>query len=307
MSHCSRHHRLELAILRTVAYSDVFDYPLTAAELHRYLDSEVATPDEVASALAALAGPLVCDHDGWVALAGREDLFEVRRRRRREAERLWPAARRWAGRLARLPLVRMVAVTGALAVDNVEPAADVDFLIVTEPGRVWLARSLVIQAVRAARLDGIVLCPNWVLASDALVLDHHSLFAARELTQMVPAAGLPVYRQMRRLNPWTDRYLPNAGGPPRALERDPVDRRGGVVRAAERAMLGSIGSAVESWERRRKTREILGAASGTAEVVLDRRQCKGHVDAHGDRIHRTYADRLRVLGIEGSTTRDGSR
>ncbi|HSN57659.1 MAG TPA: hypothetical protein VLT32_23520, partial [Candidatus Sulfomarinibacteraceae bacterium] len=210
----------------------------------------------------------------------------------------WPAARRWGRRLGRLPLVRMVAVTGALAVDNATPGADVDFLIVTEPDRVWLCRSLVIQMVRAARLGGTVLCPNWLLAANALELADRNLFAARELAQMVPVTGLDVYRRMRRLNVWSDRLLPNAAGPPPGTGPDAAGRRGVLVRTAERVLLGRLGSPVEAWERRRKSREILGAGRDTNEVVLDHRQCKGHVDAHGDRIRRAYADRLRALGID---------
>jgi hypothetical protein len=195
----------------------------------------------------------------------------------------------------------MVAVTGALAVDNATPDADVDFLIVTEPGRVWLCRSLVIQTVRAARLGGTVLCPNWLLAADALALGDRGLYAARELAQMVPVTGHDVYRRMRRLNAWTDRLLPNAAGPPPGTGPDAGGRRGVLVRAAERALVGRLASPVEGWERRRKAREILAGGGSTDEVVLDHRQCKGHVDAHGDRIRRAYADRLRALGIDSVT------
>jgi predicted nucleotidyltransferase len=53
-----------------------------------------------------------------------------------------------------LPFVRMVAVTGALAKDNVGQRVDIDLLIVAAPGRIWVCRRFLILAVRVARLLG---------------------------------------------------------------------------------------------------------------------------------------------------------
>ena len=43
---------LDLAIVSALAYADVFDYPLTVAQIHRYL---VRTPATMAQVEAALA------------------------------------------------------------------------------------------------------------------------------------------------------------------------------------------------------------------------------------------------------------
>jgi hypothetical protein len=291
--------RLDRAVLRTVAYSDVFDYPLTGTEVHRYLDGAAAEPNEIAATLRRLTPSRLCEHEGLVALPGRDEIFATRKRRQREAERLWPSARRWGRVLGRFPLIRMVAVTGALAVDNVDADADIDFLIVTVPSRVWLCRILVTQVVRAARVSGAELCPNWLLAADALGLDKHSLFAARELVQMVPLVGIGVYREMRRLNSWTDALLPNSAGPPDVVLGDDV-HPGALTRTTEGLLRGRLGAAVDTWDRRRKSREILRSSPSSVEIVLDDRQCKGHVNDHGTRIRRAYAERLAAIGLEPS-------
>lgn len=287
---------LERAVLRTVAYSDVFDYAPGPDEVHRYLDGTPATADAVRRTLADLVPRWLCGDDEAFALARREELLPLRRRRLDTARSLWPAAVRWGRVLAHLPFARMVAVTGALAVDNVEPGADLDYLVVTEPGRVWLCRSMVIQAVRVARLSGVVICPNWLLAADALELPRRDLFVARNLTQMVPLRGFEVYRRVRRVNAWARDLLPNAEGPPRST-CDAGRGRGAATRGVEALLRTRVGAAVEEWERRRKTREILARSGSNPELVLDRRQCKGHVDAHGQEVLRAYAERLRALGL----------
>jgi hypothetical protein len=288
---------LSHAILRTVAYGDLFDFPMTAAEILRYLEAIPASADEVRHAAERMS-PGQLQHAGrYFVLPGRAQLAEIRDRRAVVATRLWPDAERCAYSLGRLPFVRMVAVTGALAMDNVDDGADLDFLIVTEPARVWLCRTVIIQLVRLYKLRGVVICPNWILSREAIRLERRDLFSARELAQMVPLVGPEVYRQMIEANDWMRELLPNAVGPPRTNQpvtvgASPVTRLGEVV------LRSAVGDPLERWVQRRKTREIGRLSPGNPEVVLDHRQCKGHVDGHGRRIAEAYRERLRSLSLD---------
>jgi hypothetical protein len=190
----------------------------------------------------------------------------------------------------------MVAVTGALAMDNVDEGADLDYLIVTEPGRVWLCRFLIVQLVRLHRRRGVVICPNWILSEEAIRLERRDLFSARELAQMVPVVGPDVYRRMIEANGWIRELLPNAVGPPH--EGHPLAAAGSpVARFGEAVLRWSPFDPLERWVERRKTREIRRLDPDSPEVVLDHRQCKGHVDGHGRRISEAYGERLRSLSL----------
>ena len=72
----------------------------------------------------------------------------------------------------------MIAVTGSLAMNNYGPGADIDYLVVTTPGRVWIARLLLVALVRFARLSGVELCPNFILSTEVLCL-HEQTFLLR--------------------------------------------------------------------------------------------------------------------------------
>ena len=293
---------LERAVLRTVAYGDVFDYPVRMDEIHRYLEMP-AQRDEVESTTQSLVPDRLASADGYFHLAGRERLVDLRCGREKVAAELWPEAIRCGHAIARLPFVRMVALTGALAMNNVDRGADLDFLIVTERDRVWLCRAFIIQLVRLHRLRGIVICPNWVLSEDALELDQRDFFAARELSQMVALAGVELYGRMRARNHWTRRFLPNANASPRSVPIAP-NGRSAISRTGEVVLRTGLGSALERWERFRKSREIARVSPGNPEVVLDRHQCKGHVDRHGQRITAAYAERLRALGLDDEDSLD---
>jgi hypothetical protein len=287
------------AILHTLLYADIFDYPLTPAEIHHFLIDVPASREAVHQALenSTWLRARVAIQGSYVTLPGRQHLAALRETRRQSSERLWAVARRWSAVLGCLPFVRMVAVTGALAVDNAPPGDDIDFLIVTAPGRVWLARGLAVVAVRLARLFGAGLCPNYVLAESALEQHRRDLFIAHDLAQMVPLVGLRVYKQMRAANTWASRYLPQASAP----LRDEPERAlpGWALRMQQwgEALLGSgLGDSLERWEQTRKLRKFAAAAGQAGSAAeLDAERVKGHFDDHGHPILRKYEERVDQL------------
>ena len=156
----------------------------------------------------------------YYALPGREETATIRQERGRLARQLWPVAMQYGRLLASLPFTRMVAVTGSLAVDNVAPDGDIDYLLVAANGRVWLNRAFAIALVRLATRRGYSLCPNYILAERALHFPDHNLYTAHEVVQMMPLSGLNIYAHIRQINSWTTTFLPNAIGLPREMGRN---------------------------------------------------------------------------------------
>jgi len=282
---------LQHAIFETVAYADVFDYPLTLDEIHRYLIGVQATRESVAAALSdhphiACVGNLYC-------LPGRETVIDVRNQRTHEAKRLWPLALHYGRWIGRLPFVRMVAITGSLAVDNTPPGGDVDYFIITAPRRLWLTRLLVIALVRWAARSGITLCPNYLLSENALYIRDQGMYPAREITQMVPVAGLATYHDFRERNGWTVDYFPNAVEPP---DRPGTNNAGGgglFQRITEMLLRTPPGDWLDRWEMRRKVHKL--SRDPSSEAQFSRDWCKGHFDGHMGRIMNAYQSRLERL------------
>ncbi len=136
------------AILRTLLYADVFGFPLTETEIHHFLIGVSATPEEVQATLRnspCLAESVECIN-GYYVLRGRAELVRQREARNDASLRLWSVARRYGTWMAHLPFVRMVALTGALAMRNANDRDDdIDYLLVTKPGRVWTGRTLTVS------------------------------------------------------------------------------------------------------------------------------------------------------------------
>jgi hypothetical protein len=285
---------LERAIVQTLAYADVFDYPLTADELHRYLIQTRASRGTIKAILANSQHANVARVGRYFTLAGRESTVETRKARLHIATPYWRKAVHYGRIIGSLPFVRMVAVTGALAMDNLADD-DIDYLIVTEPGRLWLCRALVVGLVKTAALRGIELCPNYFISERALELEERNLFTAHEVTQMVPIAGLPTYQRLRDLNRWTEAYLPNAAGPPRRIAHS--SRAGDRTRRVlEHTLRSRLASPLERWEMRRKMTKLGQRSNGHAEASFGPDWCKGHFGDHGQLTLSRYHARLEQLG-----------
>lgn len=293
---------VEEAVLRTVLYADLFDFPLTTDEIHRYLIGLRLAPEAVQAALdsSAWLGERLLRANGYIAARSRaEAVTTLRDRRRAASQRILRAALGWLRLVAALPYVRMLAVTGALAMGNSDAGDDVDLLIVAARGRVWLARALCILVVRLARLFGVRLCPNYVLSESALAQSPRNLFVAHELAQMLPIAGGDIYRRMRDANRWSEGYLPNA--PTRPINGSDAAPHG-LARAAqaliEAALAGRLGDRLERWERERKLVKFAPQAQrpGSA-ALLDPDHVKGHFDDYGGPLLARYGQRLAEFGI----------
>jgi hypothetical protein len=285
-----------------MAYADVFDYPMTSAEIHRYLTGIRATRNDVEQTLQE--GFLVQASDAYYTLPNREGLAVVRRQREQIAKQMWLQAAGYGRLMAGLPFVRMVSVTGSLAMNNVDHDPDIDYFIVTVRGRLWMVRALALAVARIAAVQGVRLCPNYLVSEDALVFPYQTLYAAHELAQMVPIYGLEMYERICRMNPWKDRFLPNAQGLPPTIDQvmvhsvEPAPKPFATKPLFEHALRMPPGAWFEQWEMHRKIRKLSREQSDSPESCFAADYCKGHNLQHGLRTERVLRERLDRLHLE---------
>jgi hypothetical protein len=297
---------IEAAILRTVLYADVFQFPLTTREIHHFLIHDQPVPfariEQTLAASLALKQVLY-QGQGYFVRKGRDDLIAVRAAHDHASTQLLPLSQRYGIWLARLPFVRMVALTGALAMRNAVENDDLDYLLVTTTGRVWLARAFSIVLVRLVRFRGTEICPNYVLAEDALTQKRRDVFIAHEVTQMVPLYGHELYHTMRAANDWVGEYLPNANGAFYDVPKQPLGNVwASLKRAVEVALGGRLGDLLEQWEYRRKLRRFAPKMQRpNSAAQIDASHVKGHFEDHGSRALREYHARLREFGLTVDT------
>ena len=285
---------LERSILETLAYSDIFDYPLRLDELHRYL-SVRAGAGQLPQALDRLNG-LVGGKEGFYFLAGREGIVEIRKQREARSKTLMGQALAYGRALGSLPFIRMVALTGSLAVMNSYGDSDFDYMLVAARGRVWTARAFALFLNRFARLFGHTLCPNLIVSENALAWSVHDLYSARELCQMIPIAGFDIYQRLVQANEWVKDFLPNAttmepGGLPKFQKQV-----SGFQNFLELLLNSTFGDGFERWEMDRKIARFSKQEGFGEETIFTAEVCQGNFHHHRKQAQEMFETRL--LGIE---------
>jgi len=202
--------------LATLAYADIFDYPLTASEIWRFLISRRLVSSRQ---LAPLLKKLVSKR-GFYFLSGRQMIVGKRQQRQEWSRPKLKIARRTAWWLRLLPTIKMVAVSGALAMENTSENDDIDLLIVSGAGRLWLTRLLtvlLVELVARRRRPGDrqakdKICLNMFLDERHLAMpeNERNLYTAHEVCQLkLLWDRSQTYQRFISQNQWVKKYLAN--------------------------------------------------------------------------------------------------
>ncbi len=330
---------IEQSIYKTVAWFSMFETPVTVFELWKWM----LTPDRPYSleeTHAALNGEwlrerLVEREGMWTTRDSTEPLPPTpgvggnaarrfdhqpralvvgRRARFVDATRKYKKLRR-AMRFVRLvPGVVGVAAGNTLAWWNTRPDSDIDLLVVTRPGMIWLARLLVVTPFAllgkrpgAASVDPF--CFSFFVTTDALRFsslrleggDPYLAYWAKSLVPVFDRGG--VFDRMVVENGWTRDVLPNAEGSrrmttPHAVGRDPANgggnpslNEGGETRKKVTGVATIFERLAKAIQHRRFPPKIRALMNVDSRVVVSDRMLKFH---ENDR-RAEYRDRLNAL------------
>lgn len=213
-------------ILATLAYFDVFDYPLTAHEIWRYhIDTSRLSGESEADAAVTLfdvcrtlreieARGSIAFSEGFYFFPDRRSLVSQRLRRSTDSLVKLGKVKRVVRLISILPFIRMVAVTGRLAVRNADKGSDWDVLIALRKGRIWIGRTFVtvflhlIGKRRWGRKTRDRVCLNYFITDRSLEIQVKDLFAAKEYAFALPIFGTRVFEDFARENGWIRKFLP---------------------------------------------------------------------------------------------------
>lgn len=210
---------LEQAILATLAYSDIFDYPLTFEELHQKLVFKKITKDSLSGVLQRLVDEKkILKFAKFYQLAGTKRLARKRLQRKKYAQKKLKKATLAAKILSWVPYVKFVGISGALASGNTPKNDDIDLFVITASGKIFTTRffcNLLLDFAnlrRKPKSDKVAdkICLNMFLTENNLKLAPHDIYLAHEILQTGPLFERnAVYSRFFQQNLWVLKFLPN--------------------------------------------------------------------------------------------------
>ena len=219
---------MEKAILKTLIYSNIFDYPLTLSEIHKWLIEKKATPRDIEKALKVLILKRKAKEKKGYIFLKKEGLVNRRIQRVRQSDLYIRKVRIISQFLRVIPWVKLIGISGGLAMENADKKEDIDLLIITSKKRLWLSRFFVLGFLQIIgqrrKVDHSLkeasgkICCNIFLEEDNLEQRRHDLYTAHEILQMkVLWEKDNIYSKFLEDNEWVFKFLPNWVGPDASL------------------------------------------------------------------------------------------
>lgn len=186
------------AIVKAVAFFDMFDYVLTDFEIWRMLGVKCEFIDVVKE--LENIGSAVENKNGFYFLPGREKNIIERLRRYNFADRKFKRAI-FAAKIFRfIPWVKMIAVGNLIGAHNMKDGGDIDFFIIAEKKRVWIARFFcagIAEILRLRPKDGNSrdkICLSFYASESAMDLSGLMMRQENDIYFIYWLAGLvPIY------------------------------------------------------------------------------------------------------------------
>lgn len=208
---------LKQSIQATLAYHDIFNYPLTESEIHAYLIGNKSSLTHIKSKAKLLVQKkIIGKRREFYFLSKRKNLPALRIMRKKISQEKLKRAIYFATVLRLIPSIELVAISGALSMANSTKSDDIDLVIITSKNTLWITRFLAnfvllpYKRSPKSKIQKDKACLNIFIDKKALKITDENLYTAHEICQMKPIWDRGnSYQKFIRTNNWVKQYLPN--------------------------------------------------------------------------------------------------
>ena len=196
----------------SVFYHSLFDYPLSFPEIIKWMSKNYGKTKDI---------EVVCKN-GFYFIKGKQGFIHKRQSRERISKNKIKIAKKASKIISIIPSIKMIGLTGSLAMNNAKDEDDIDLIVITKKGRLWSTRLLVYlilkitnHAIREPKdkIQKNKLCLNmWIDESDLIwQAKDRNIYTAHEILQVDPLFMRgDTFKKFINSNRWALKYWPNA-------------------------------------------------------------------------------------------------
>lgn len=292
------------AVCKTLAYFDIFNYPLTAAEIQQFSGMSITAAIVQECLQQLLDEGIVFFHHGFYSLQNNNLLAIRRREGNQRAAQLLQKAGRIGKFLYHFPFVRAIGISGSLSKNFADEKADIDFFIITKASRLWIARTFMHLYKKMTYLAGRqhYYCMNYYVDEEALLLQDRNVYTAIELKTLLPVSGEKTMQQFFNLNNWVNHWLPQCT----FREQDKADKKESLLkRFIEYCLDHRVGNLLDNYlqritARRWKKKEAKGKRNLNGLLMgltTDKHFAYSNSGSLREKVLSLYEKKLAELGI----------
>lgn len=204
---------LKKNILKTLLYYDIFSHPLKSEEIFSFLPKNGIPAEKVKEFLknsASSGNAPFAEKDGYYYIKPAEENVAKRIEKENYSRRMWKRASLVTHIIKRFPFVRAVMVTGSLSKNSSDHTSDLDFMLITKPGRLWIARSMLMLFKKIFFLNSYkFFCINYFITEDNLEISDKNIFTATEIATIKATYNSALLHRFINENSWIKDYFPN--------------------------------------------------------------------------------------------------
>lgn len=212
--------RVEEAILVTILYHDIFDFPLTKEELWKFLISEKKIARWEFEEYLKKFGKKTVYKDGYFIFSGREDIIKKRKNNFKNTDYKLNIANIAARAISIIPTILFIGVSGGLAMGDADQDDDIDFFIITKKDTIFKTRLVILLILnllglrrkRDEKNPADKICVNFFIDETKLAFTSgmRDLYVAHEIAQLKPLFERnATYSKFLSINMWVSDFLPN--------------------------------------------------------------------------------------------------
>jgi hypothetical protein len=309
---------VQKSILKTLAFFDVLDRPMTLEQIHLYLYEGTSNLAKLRHELKNLHSTNTIGHLGdWYFLPGRVKFLDEYKSLDKHSQELFQTATKQLAGLKNIPFLNMVGITNSVALKVANDASDIDIFVVSANKRLYTARFFLVMYLK---LKGLYMtdekpkqgkiCASFYTDRESmdlssLAIEHdQDIYLDYWLISLVPIYGKDIYGDFLKDNQKTTKKFGNFTQELKykvdGWLYNPSENKSWWTKAVEWSLDGRIGD----WSERRlrgpqiKHIKDLGDYKKPDSIcVLGNTILKLHYKDKRQRIRLKYQEKLRELGL----------